>query len=510
LESQVVGGGRRLRLVTELRGLRFGEPVAENESDLLSEYFVETAAFDEVLGSRNTLFVGRKGAGKTANMMQAAARLREDARNLVIVIKPQSYEMEGLVALLARLPRDVKAYTVLSLWSFLLQSEIARAAVQTVELRPSGVPMTEAERALVAFVHDTDFGLREEFAVRFELTIAAIENSGLADAATIGAGRDLLNEALHSEAIRRLRTLIGPVLRGRNRVAILIDNLDKAWDRQADLDAVAQLLLGLMAAIGRVAVEYEKEDFWRDRVSLSLATFLRSDIYAYLQRAAREPDKIPTSMLSWSDPRQLLRVIEERFLAARPEGTDASELWTRFFCGQVGGKPLSEYLTWRVLPRPRDLVYMCNAAVIAAVNARRERVDEEDFLLAEQSYSQFAFEALLVENGITISAFEDVLLEFAGADAIISQSEALAMISRVLRDSDKEDEVFARLKAVSFFGFEISEGRFVFPEAGAESKRAEVLSRKHAESRESEIRMTIHPAYRPYLEIREPAERAQD
>jgi hypothetical protein len=506
LEPQGHTGGRRLRLVTELRGLRFGEHVAENESDVLSEYFVETAAFDEVMSSRNTLFVGRKGAGKTANMMQAAARLREDARNLVIVIKPQSYELEGLVALLPRLPRDVKTYTVLSLWSFLLQSEIARAAVQTVELRPGGVPMTEAERTLVAFVHDTDFGLREEFSVRFERTVAAIEGSGLADASTIGEGRDLLNEGLHSEAISKLRTLIGPVLRGRNRVAILIDNLDKAWDREADLDAVTQLLLGLMAAIGRVTVEYEKEDFWRDRVSLSLATFLRSDIYAHLQRAAREPDKIPTSRLSWSDPRQLRRVVEERFLAARPESTPASELWTRFFCSEVAGMPLSEYLAWRVLPRPRDIVYMCNAATIAAVDARRERVEEEDFLLAEQNYSQFAYEALLVENGITISAFEDVLLEFAGADAMVSQSEALEAIGKALQNSGEEDEVLARLKAVSFLGLEISEGRCIFPEVGAESKRAEVLARKYADSRGSEVRLTIHPAYRPYLEIREPAE----
>lgn len=98
LEPQRDIGGRRLKRVTRLRGLRFGEHVAENESDVLADYFIETAAFDDVLASRNTLFVGRKGSGKTANMLQAAACLREDARNLVIVINPQSYELEGLVS----------------------------------------------------------------------------------------------------------------------------------------------------------------------------------------------------------------------------------------------------------------------------------------------------------------------------------------------------------------------------------------------------------------------------
>jgi len=491
----------RPRQAAELRALRFGEHVAENETDLLSDYFIETAAFDEVMTSRNTLFVGRKGAGKTANMLQAAARLSEDARNLVVMIKPAAYEMEGLVGLLSRLPRDVKAYTVLALWSFLLQSEIARAAVEVVESRPSGVPLTEAERDLVRFVTDTDFGLREEFAVRFERTVRAIEEIGLVEAKSVGAGRDMLNEALHDQAIRRLRSLIGPVLKGRNRVAVLIDNLDKAWDRAADLDAVSQLLLGLLAAVGRVSLDYEKEDFWRDRVTLSLATFLRSDIYAYLQRAAREPDKIPTSTLTWTDPRLLLRVIEERFLASQPDGTEADNLWSRFFCPQVHGRPTSEYLTWRVLPRPRDIVYLCNAATIAAVNRRRDRIEEEDFLLAEQTYSQFAFEALLVENGITITQLEDVLLEFAGWPHTVTRAQALGAIDRVIGDDDKAAEVFSRLAAMSFLGFEVKEDKFEYPEVGPETKRADVLARKLSEERGGEARLSIHPAYRPFLEI---------
>jgi hypothetical protein len=75
-----------VRLSAELRTLRFGEHVAENEIDTLSEYFIDTSALDDVLAVRNSLFVGRKGTGKTANMLQAAARLAEDVRNLVVVI----------------------------------------------------------------------------------------------------------------------------------------------------------------------------------------------------------------------------------------------------------------------------------------------------------------------------------------------------------------------------------------------------------------------------------------
>lgn len=493
---------QRLRLATELRGLRFGEHVAENERDALSEYFVETAAFDEVLASRNTLFIGRKGTGKTANMLQASARLAEDARNLVVVIKPASYEFHSLLALLERLPAEAKEYTIRSLWSFLLQSEIARAAVQVVESRPVAVPLTEPERQLVAFVDAAGFGLREEFAVRFEQTVAAIERSGIADAASFGAGRDLLHEALHEEAIKRLRSLIGPVLKGRGRVAVLIDNLDKAWEKSSDLDSLAHLLLGLLAAVGRVSVDYGKEDFWRDRVHLTLATFLRSDIWSYVRKVAREPDKIPTAAIEWSDNRLLERVVEERFLSARPEGTAPDELWTQFFCGTTRGQSTKDYVLTRVLPRPRDVVFFCNAAVMSAVNMRRDRVEEEDVLAAERSYSQFAVEALLVENGITLQQFEDVLYEFAGAEAVLPVTAVREIIQGAGVREEAVDAVISRLRTSSFLGVEVRDGVFDYSEDGAGSKVSAVLAKKLTEGRPEGGRLSIHPAYRAYLEIR--------
>jgi hypothetical protein len=88
LEPKAGVRSQRVRLASELRTLRFGEPVAENEVDTLSEYFIETSALDEVLATRNSLFIGRKGTGKTANMFQAAARLAEDVRNLVASSNP--------------------------------------------------------------------------------------------------------------------------------------------------------------------------------------------------------------------------------------------------------------------------------------------------------------------------------------------------------------------------------------------------------------------------------------
>lgn len=312
---------RRLQLVTQLKGLTFGEHVAENESDSLSDYFMETAAFSQALKSRLMLFVGRKGSGKTANMLQAAARLREDARNVVVVIKPAAYDFTALLALMRDLPGEIKDYSIESLWRFLLESELARTVIADIEARPIGVPYAEAELKLIRYADEAPFNIRGDFAKRFEEAVTYLQASGVSDERSVSAGRDKLNEAMHADAIRRLRKLLGPVLSGRERVAILIDNLDKAWDRRADLGPLAHLLLGLLGAVGRLSQDFNREDSWRQRVELSLVVFLRSDIYAYLRRTAREPDKIPTQVLSWSDQDLLLRMLEERFLAVRPPNT---------------------------------------------------------------------------------------------------------------------------------------------------------------------------------------------
>ena len=493
----------RLQLVTQLKGLTFGEHVAENESDSLSDYFIETAAFDQALKSRLMLFVGRKGAGKTANMLQAAARLQEDAKNVVVVIKPAAYDFSALLALMRDLPGEIKDYSIESLWRFLLQSELTRTVIAGIEARSMGVPYTEAELELMRFADEAPFSIRADFAKRFEEIVTFLQASGAPDERSVSAGRDRVNEALHADAISRLRKLLGPVLSGREHVAILIDNLDKAWDRRVDLEPLADLLLGLLGAVGRLSQDFNREDSWRRRIELSLVVFLRSDIYGYLQRTAREPDKIPTQVLSWSDQELLLRLLEERFLAVRPPRTAPDELWERFFCPTVKGLDTRQYLLSHVLPRPRDMVYICNAAIMSAVNSRHDIIAEEDILSAEKNYSQFAYEALLVENGITVRQLDYVLLEFMDSDSVLPASAVRANLSLAGIESDKAEYVITRLKAMSFLGVETAPNKFQYIEGETDSRRLDVLARKYSERAAQEPRYSIHPAYRSYLEIRE-------
>jgi hypothetical protein len=279
--------------------------------------------------------------------------------------------------------------------------------------------------------------------------------------------------------------------------------LDKGWERSADLPTLSDLLLGLLTSIGRVERDLTRDMPAGAQVPVTLALFIRSDIFGFVRERAREPDKIVTSIVEWGDPEVLRRVVEERFLSTRREGTPADELWTRFFCETVRDNPTSEYILSLVLPRPRDLIYLCNAAVGVAINRRHSRVEEEDILAAEQNYSQFAFEALLVENGITIAEFEAVLLEFLGVDPILTKDEILELITQAGFEGIRAEQVLQRLKVVSFLGLETGPGVFEFPELGRASEKAEILARKRASS-EGATRHVVHPAYRAFLEIGSP------
>ncbi len=118
------------RLAKDLRNLRFGDYVAENEEEnLVGQYFIQAAAYDDAVKGKHTVFVGRKGSGKTANLIKLKDELSKQRLNVVCVIKPPPYQMERIVTLLKKYEYlDVKEYTIESLWKFLLLTEIANTA----------------------------------------------------------------------------------------------------------------------------------------------------------------------------------------------------------------------------------------------------------------------------------------------------------------------------------------------------------------------------------------------
>ena len=252
--------------------------------------------------------------------------------------------------------------------------------------------------------------MEEDFALRLEKVVREVLDSIEEMPEGLKEQRGLLNQKLHAATLHDLRLAIGDALSDRERVAILIDNLDKAWERGADYERLSRMIFGLLTAVGKVSADFggiaKKKS-----VNLTLAVFLRADIFSVVRQYAREPDKINTLQVHWNDEALLARVIEDRYVAAKDGDADPKDVWKFFFCEHVAGMPTERYLLWRCMARPRDLIYICNSAVLHAVNARRSTVEEEDVIAAEKEYSLFAFEALLVESD-PLHGLSDLLFEF--------------------------------------------------------------------------------------------------
>jgi hypothetical protein len=481
------------RLDVELRSLRLGDPVAENEAEALPEYFVETAAYDEVIERKTAIFVGRKGTGKTANMLTAANDLAADRRNVVVVVKPHSYELEGLLELI-RGYREIseQGYLTESIWKFLLLTSIASEVARQLQQRPAGAADDPVEREFLEFVDSERALFDPEFATRLDLAVRSLlespQQTGLADR------RQQISEALHERVLGRLTRQLERVLAQKYRVAVLVDNLDKAWVKNTDVGELSHFVLGLLGSIGRVSDELSRSRDKRRALIVTVAVFLRGDIFSQVLSYAREPDKIQSIHLNWGDPNQLRRIVEERYAAPR-RLADGHELWERFFCPMMNGRPTSEYLLYRSLPRPRDFIYLCSAAIASAANRSAPIVGEVDIKSAEKAYSQFALEALLVENGMKVAELESVLLEFLGGPPLLAVGEVKRRIVAAGVAAMDVETTLEHLYELSFLGVEAGDGRFRY------SQDFTVDTLVKPMLRQDDRTLVIHPAFRPYLEI---------
>ena len=489
------------RLARDLRNLRFGDYVAENEEEnLVEQYFIQTAAYDDAVRGNQTVFVGRKGSGKTANLIKLKNELSKQRRNVVCVIKPPPYQMERIVDILKQYEHlDVKGYTIESLWKFLLLTEIANTAFNNLENSLSS-GIDAIERRFYDFVNNHRKLICEDFSTRLESCIQNLEEA--IDESKYDKNSSLpVSEVLHSGILRQLREELGRFLSKNQRVAILVDNLETAWEPQNDIGVLSEILWSLLEVAQGLSTELQRQDSRRHSISISLAIFLRSDIFYKIRKVALEPDKINYVLLKWDDTELLCRVIEERFLSSFETNLDPDVLWQKYFCPTVNGIPTKEYITEAILKRPRDIIYLVNASVTTAINREHTRIEEEDIIEAEKQYSQYALESVNVENTLPDINLEDVILEFVGMPIILPKSEVVEAIQLAGVPAERIEPTIDVLHDLTFLGLEIGEDRFVFSDEPENSRKNKIMARRFARRKGQEEHFQIHRVFRAFLEI---------
>jgi hypothetical protein len=483
-----------------LRRIHLGDHIAENEQNELLDYFIETASYTEALhATQSLIFVGRKGTGKTANLYKIADQLARDRRNHVCVVQPIDYDLEGVLRLL-RLIRPIAehGYLIESLWKSLVYTEIAISLYQHITHRPAHIPVSEAEGDFARFVESEIVPLDADFTMRMEAAVGGL--CGVDFTAGAASQRVRVSEVLHDKLIVRLRTELGRVLASRDRVCVLVDNLDKAWRPRQDLPELAEFIFGLLGVARAITQEFGRAGATWQPVDVSLVLFLRSDIFSYIIGTAREADKLSYSRIDWSDPGLLQRIVEERFISSAGREITPDDVWGRFFAPSVGGTPTRDYITSRILPRPRDILYLCKASLAYSINHGHSRIEESDILAADKDYSEFAFRTLVAETKPILPLAEELLLEFAGAPAVVSKDEISARMQKAAITSQAVDETLDLLTESLFLAPEVEPSRFEFLYDEARKRVLRSLGKTTAQQTGRE-RFMINVPFHTYLGI---------
>ena len=484
----------------QLRDLSLGEPVAENETTKLDEYFVETSAFFEARSADVSIFVGRRGTGKTASFVALADDFRRDRRNHVCTVKPIGYEVEGLIHLLSEEWKTAeRGFLVESLWKFLIYSELAKSVAESLAARPTHHQTTEEEQALTDYVSQRRAVLLAPFSQRLNRAVGQLRGTGaLSDTET---QRARISEHLHIEHLGQLRRLLGSALHSRNRVVILVDNLDHQWQAGSNTQALSTLLLGLLRVTQEIVDDFQRDLEQRRRVNIAMTIFIRSDIFSHLEPLSTEQDKWPVRRMTWNDPDLLIRVIEERLSHAGQSSLDATRVWKEAFPATITDMPPKQFIIESTLPRPRDVVYLVKEAVAIGVNGKRETVTEVDMLLARKRYSNYVFGSILAEDDPQRLMMESILYEFAGSEREVSKADALTRM-RQAGVPEPDLEFYVQLLCdVNFFGIRTASG-YTFPEHESERSVLLRLGERLAIEREwGDVWFKIHPAFYDVLQI---------
>ena len=464
---------------TDLRNLAIGEPVAENERRAIDNYFVETSTYFRAMDDAVTIVVGRRGSGKSAQLYAMEAAFEQDRRNHVCVVKPVGYETDGLVRVLQSIVhQSERGYLIESLWKFLIYSELGGSVYNSIKARPPYYDNTAEEASFVAFCDQRPHLFAPPFSERLDIAVQSLMALDY-ESDAIGQRRRI-SELLHTNQLIALREHLGAVLANKNKVGILVDNLDGPWGIGSSIEHLSQLLWGLLQVADDIVTEFQKEDHWRRSVGVNLTIFLRSDIFAFIQPTAAEQDKLPIQRIIWEHPNVLKNLIDARLVYGNSNPDSAATTWARLFPAEVVGLPTWDFVTSTILPRPRDIVYLIREAIDGAINKGHEEVTAQDMLDARERYSEYVFRSILAEDDPRKHKLEPILFEFAGSPKVLDRQTITQGFTNAGVDVQDHDFYIDLLCDVNFLAIATNDGfQYSRHEADRQTKRRVAMQIAH-------------------------------
>lgn len=402
---------------TNLIKLGIGCEIAEYEKEGLLKYFVETSPYYSALKKEKIIITGRKGSGKTAIYIKLLDELSNNDFNFIINLRPESDELLENIQL-SDVFKDLagKKYFFVSVWKLTVFSKLVYSVYEKLLLRAEHKDYTPEEINLIDFVKKNEsfmkmnvYGVISEIYNKFKNTSGDLNSPKI-----LG---DLYKEYL-SNLLGISRDYFKSIKAKYYKIIIIADNLDQAWDLQGNLDIQTEMIDSLLEIDNKIKKELvNKED---KQIDLKTIIFLRRDIFEYILKKVKEPDKLALMQneIDWEKyPELLKKVIEKRFkysLDIKNE-QNIEKTWKEYF--EIKGKTPFDSIKSIVTLRPRDIIYFVSQLFDSAINRGGDKVINHDFENAIKNYASFLNENLIAETKAEypeISAILSKLQEYHG------------------------------------------------------------------------------------------------
>jgi hypothetical protein len=368
-----------------LKGISFGERVAEDETAALARYFVETDQWDRILKGEIDIVRGEKGSGKSAIYSLLVARTDDlFDKGILLATGEQPRGATVFKELVSEPPTSEQEFV--GLWKLYLVTLIAQ---RLKEFDIGGKDYKELIEILEdQDLLDTDFDLARAFKqVRTYVSgwfrPKLVEGSIAVDPTSLFptfAGKIIPGEPTKEDrsnglvSVDKLASLANRALHhGNVQIWVLLDRLDVAFVESHDLEKNA------LRALFRVYRDFAGLEL------IKLKIFLRSDIWKRIGESGfREASHITrVAVLDWK-PASLLNLVVKRLLnnavlieefkinaaSVLRDFKAQSELFYRFFPKQVEqGSRKSTTFDW-IISRcadasqrtaPREIIHLLNS-----------------------------------------------------------------------------------------------------------------------------------------------------
>lgn len=469
--------------------IEIGNASAENESESLSEYFLETAEFLRASRTDQALIIGRKGSGKTAILSQLKRKAQRNRDTVIVELRPATHNLSEMrYQVLEVSNQGLFDHTVASFWQYILYMEIL---LQIREISISRMKNDFELQNRISSIEEK-FELSEnfvaaDFTARLEEAIQALID-GIQG--RDGLAIDELTNIMFEEKIPELRDAIVDFSDQYDDIYLLFDDLDKGWPPQQLENHDVMLIRHLIESFRRIQRELKKKN-----ISIKSKLFLRSDVYENLVEVTSDRNKDVVIKVDWTDRDQLVRLVRRRATHKFPE-SEHERVWQAFNPFLDSGKYAIEKLAEGALYRPRFLIDLCEMMLAGAINRGSSYISEDDVNKALSQFSSYLVSEWGLELRDVSGIPKDIFYYFIGKPALLTKLE----IEKILDGVEIGISIDKLLDVFLWYGFlgvarSDSDRVFIF-DCGYDFRRLEVFR-----SESEDTLYSVNPAFLKGLEL---------